>query len=221
MSLLLDRFIEIESRTGVKYGKMNMGFGLTKEHHDFFHKSHFIEFEDLLSSNSMDALEQTVGTLVTSADWMHQGHDVWRRGEPIKKVTLHRGFAEIASSLCKKRLRLAYDQVIEGPLSQNPLNLIEASPVRRVVCGLILQLNPISSVENSLIPKKRGNGIFFSPFCKLDFPKDCHLFMIAYTEKFAQYVYEKRAPNIHALKKLDYVFGDRLRTDTHPLLPRF
>ena len=198
-----------------------MGFGLTKEHHDFFHKNHFIEFEDLLSSKEVETLENAIDSLVTSEDWIHVGHDMWRRDETIKKVTLHKGLAEIASSLCKKSpLRLAYDQVIEGPLSKNTLNLIEASAIRKVVCGLTIQLNPSSTAENPLVPKKRGAGVFFSPFCELDFPKDCHLFMIAYTEKMAQYVHETRAPNMHALKKLDYVFGDKLRTDTHPLLAR-
>lgn len=201
--------------------KVDMGFALTKEHHDFFHKNHFIEFEDLLSSKEMDPLEKAIDSLVTSEDWIHVGHDGWRREESIKKVTFHKGFAEVASSLCKKSpLRLAYDQVIEGPLSKDPLNLIEASAIRKVVCGLILQLNPTSSAESPLVPKKRGSGVFFSPFCELDFPKDCHLFMITYTEKVAQYVHETRDPNMHALKKLDYVFGDRLKGDTHPLLTR-
>jgi hypothetical protein len=199
--------------------KVNMGFGLAREHHDFFHKNHFIEFEELLSSKEMDALENSIDALVTSEDWIHVGHDVWRRDKAIKKVTVHKGLAEIASSLCKKSpLRLAYDQVIEGPLSRDLLNLIEASAVQKIVCGLTLQLDPTFSTENPLVPKKRGAGVFFSPFCKLDFPTDCHLFMIAYTVKIAQYVYEPHAPNMHALKQLGYVFGDRLRVDTHPLL---
>lgn len=198
-----------------------MGFGLTKEHHDFFHRNHFIEFEDLLSSEETDPLERAAACAVTSRDWIRVGHDLWRRDTSVKKVTVHRGLAEIASSLCKKSpLRLAYDQVIEGSFSKDPLNLIEASAIRKVVCGLTLQLNPTSSVENPLVPKKRGAGVFFSPFYTLDFPKDCHLFMIVYTERLAQYVHETRAPNMHALKKLDYVFGDRLRTTTHPLLAR-
>ncbi|MDJ0651416.1 MAG: hypothetical protein QNJ27_00125 [Simkaniaceae bacterium] len=196
-----------------------MGFGLAKAHHDFFHKNHFIEFEELLSPKEMDALENAIDAVVTSKDWIHAGHDVWRRAKAIKKVTVHKGLAEIASSLCKKSpLRLAYDQVIKGPLSNDLLNLIEASAIQKVVCGLTLQLYPTVSTENPLIPKKRGAGVFFSPFCNLDFPKNCHLFMIAYTVKMSQYVHETRAPNIHALKKLGYVFGDRLRVDTHPLL---
>ncbi|MCP5504885.1 MAG: hypothetical protein H7A41_07005 [Chlamydiales bacterium] len=196
-----------------------MGFGLTKEHHDFYHKNHFIEFEDLLSSKEMDALEKALDSLVTTEDWIHTGHDVWRRDESIKKVTLHKGLAEIASNLCKKSpLRIAYDQVIEGPLSKDTLNLIEASSIRKVVCGLTLQLSIASSIENPFVPKKRGSGVFFSPFSELDFPKDCHLFMIVYTEKLAQYVHETRDPNMHALKKLDYVFGDKMRSTTHPIV---
>lgn len=196
-----------------------MGFGLTKEHHDFFHKHHFIEFEDLLSTKESETLKKAIDLISISEDWIHEGHDVWRLKEAIKKVTLHKGLAEIALHLCKKKpLRIAYDQVIEGPLSKNPLNLIEASSIRRVVCGLTLQLDKASTAESPLVPKKQGSGVFFSPFCQLNFPEHCHLLMIAYTERTSQYIHEKRDPNLHALKKLGYVFGDRLKNDTHPLL---
>lgn len=198
-----------------------MGFGLTKEHHDYYHENHFIEFEELLSEKELDPLEEAIDTLVPTEDWIHAGHDVWRLNDQIKKVTLRKNLAEIASNLCKKRpLRLAYDQVIEGPLSKEPLNLIEMSSIRKVVCGLILQLAPSSTVEESLVPKKRGSGIFFSPFCELNFPKDSHLFMIVYTEDTALYIHEIRDPNVYALKKLRYGYGDRLKTETHPILFR-
>lgn len=196
-----------------------MGFGLTKEHHDFFHKNHFIEFDDLLSAKEVDSLEKAIDSSISSEEWIHAGHDLWRNETRIQKVTLHKGFAEIASNLCKKKpLRLAYDQAIEGPLSKEPLNLIEASSIRKVVCGLVIQLEPTSAEEEPLVPKKRGSGVFFSPFCTLNFPANCHLFMIAYTERVAQYILEIRDPNRHALKKLGYGFGDCLRTDTHPIL---
>lgn len=199
--------------------KVNMGFGLTKEHHDYYHENHFIEFEDLLTSKEADQLEEAFITLTPAEDWIHAGHDVWRRDERVKKVTLRKNLAEIASNLSKKRpLRLAYDQIVEGPLSHHPLNLIEISSIRKVVCGLVLQLAPSSNSEEPLVPKKRGSGVFFSPFCELKFPENSHLFMITYTEKISLYLHEKRDPNLNSLKKLNYGFGDHLTSDTHPIL---
>ena len=197
-----------------------MGFGLIKEHHSFFHKHRFIEFEDLLPSKKIDRLKELTLASIPPQKWIEKGHDLWRQNKEIEPITLHRGLAEIASNLCKKKpLRIAYDQLIRAPLTTVPLTLIKASAMRKVICGCIIQLSsdtPLS--ENPLIPKKQGNGIFFSPLCQLDFPQGCHLLLIVYTERSSQYVYEMDAPNLHFLKNLGYVFGDALRSDTHPLL---
>ncbi|QVL57459.1 MAG: hypothetical protein KFB93_08810 [Simkaniaceae bacterium] len=205
--------------------KVNMGFGLTKEHLDFYHENHFIEFEDLLSSKEVDQIEMGIDSVIPKEshgkEWIKAGHDVWRHDEQVKKIILRKNLAETASSLSKKRpLRIAYDQVIEGPLSKEPHNLIEVSSIRKVVCGLALQLESASTIEHPLVPKKRGSGIFFYPFQELNFPENCHLLMIAYTEEIALYIHEKRDPNVHALKKLGYGYGDRLLSTTHPILYR-
>lgn len=183
--------------------------GLTKDHLDFFHRHKFLEIEELMS-------EDDIHTINAELDGHH--YDLWRTNDTLKKIILKRSLAGIAAELSKiQPIRIAYDRLINGPLGKEPLNLIEMSAIRRVVSGVIIQLNSYEGDEPH-IPKKRGSGTFFTPFFPLNFPEGCKLLLIAYTEDKALYIREPRDPNCHALKKLDYSFNDRLRTETHPIL---
>ncbi len=186
-----------------------MRFGLAKEHHDFFHHHHFVEFEDLLTSEEVDGIEESTGSTK---------HDLWRTDDRIKKIVLRPTLAEVASNLSKKYpIRIGYDLLIDGPISEKSLNLIEMSSIRKVVCGLVIQLSNYDG-EDPIVPKKKGSGIYFNPFFPLSFPEGCHLLLIAYAADVAIYIPEKRDPNLHALKKLRYGFGDHLRSETHPIV---
>lgn len=186
-----------------------MRFGLTKDHLDFFHKHKFIELEELMTDDEIDTINSELND---------QTYDVWRTNGTLKKIILKPTLAEVAAQLSKAQpIRIAYDRLIEGPLAKEPLNLIETSAIRRVVSGVVIQLESYDG-EEPLVPKKKGSGIFFAPYHPLIFPEGCKLLLIVYTESKAFYVHETRDPNCHALKKLGYVFNDRLRTDMHPIL---
>ena len=196
-----------------------MPFGLTKDHLDFYYKNQFIEFEALLSPEEVNQLESGLDTVIKKERWTHAGHDAWRKDSQIKKITLRKDFAEIASHLSKKQtLRIAYDQAIRGPLSTTSWTLTEMSAIRKIASAMLVQLGSSSPTFSPFIPQIRGNATFLSPECPLVFPENVHLFLIVYSPKDAQYVYEKRDPNVHALKKFGYVFGDHLNSQTHPLL---
>lgn len=183
--------------------------GLTKDHLDFFHRHKFIELEELMTEDEIHTI---------NAELNGKTYDVWRTSDPLKKIILKRSLAGIASQLSKVQpIRIAYDRLIEGPIAKEPLNLIEMSSIRRVISGVVIQLDSYDG-EDPLVPKKRGSGVFFTPFHPLSFPEGCKLLLIAYTESKALYIRETRNPNCHALKKLDYVFNDRLRSDTHPII---
>lgn len=186
-----------------------MRFGLIKDHLDFFHKHKFIELEELMTEDEIDTINSKLND---------QKYDVWRTNDALKKIILKPTLAEVAAQLSKVQpIRIAHDRLLEGPLAKEPLNLIETSSIRRVVSGVVIQLESYDG-EEPLVPKKKGSGIFFAPYHPLVFPKGCKLLLIVYTEVKALYIRELRDPNCHALKKLDYVFNDRIRTETHPIL---
>ncbi|MBF5058947.1 hypothetical protein [Candidatus Neptunochlamydia vexilliferae] len=172
-----------------------MRFGLTKEHHDFFHRHHHIEFEGLLS-------EEDVKRLYSDTE----KRDRWRTNPEIKKIVLRSTLAEVASNLCKvSPLRIGFDQtILNSGEEERFLPLNEKSSIQKVACGLILDQN--------------GSGTFFSP--EFSFPLTHPALLIVYVEEKAQYIHEEKDPYNHALKKLGYGFGDRIRSDTHPIVFR-
>lgn len=184
-------------------------YGLTKDHLAFFHKHKFLELEELLNNDEINTI---------NSELEGNSFNLWRTNPTLKKIILKPELGGLASELSKVQpIRIAYDRLIKGPVGKEPLSLTEISAIRRVVSGVVIQLESYDG-EEPHIPKKKGSGTFFSPYFPLNFTKDCKLILIAYTESKAFYVHEPRDPNGHALKKLDYSFNDRLCSETHPII---
>ncbi|MCB1109629.1 MAG: hypothetical protein KDK64_01490 [Chlamydiia bacterium] len=212
-----------------------MRFALTKDHLDFFYRHHYIEFEELLSPDEVEALlsgiEEVLSKRIKSS-WTPEavyraGYNIWSENPSVKKVALSSHLAEIASQLSKERtLRLAFDQVLYGAPSETPLfaeprTLKTLSSVQPVICGLILTLKNDEAFEDPQ-PKKPGNATFFSPRHPLSFDYlsqnlSTIQYLIVYTGDKALYVHTPTDPHTHVLKKQSYVFGDRLGS-SHPIV---
>lgn len=214
----------------------------------YFRKNHAIEFE-LLSPLQLDELnhgiEQALGPSAgESADkTFAAGRDLWRRNELVKKYVTNRSLAEIASELIEyKPLRLAFDQFYPSlsktspflqkglykQFLQQPRSLKEISSIQGLLCGLVICLSGEPGEENkpvTIFPSIPGNGTFFSVDAVLDFQEllqeQAHRYlMVAYTHATSIYVLEENDPQTHELKRLGYVFGDKLSDRDHPLVYR-
>ncbi|WP_420421327.1 hypothetical protein [Simkania sp.] len=150
----------------------------------------------------------------------------------------------------KKPLRMGFDQALYipqvfheskenmPPLFKKETSLASTSCLQGIVCGLILHLDapavPTESSELSIeedvqklipIPKQAGSGIFFSPDTPLSLehlmstPGTCQI-LIAYTTDISLYRLCEDDPHTHTYKKMGYVFGDRLKNTSHPLVFR-
>lgn len=150
----------------------------------------------------------------------------------------------------KRPLRIGFDQVFYTPkavheakdkmppLFKKETSLTSTSCLQGIACGLILHLDspavPTSSSELSIqedvqklipIPRQAGSGIFFSPDTPLSLehlmstPGICQI-LIAYTSETTLYRYCEDDPHTHIYKKMGYVFGDRLKNSSHPLVYR-
>lgn len=114
------------------------------------------------------------------------------------------------------------------------MTLKQMSSIQGIVSGLILTLSDTPSEKELLkteedhsvltpYPGKIGSGLFFFPNVPLSFdylletPGISQL-LIVYTKETALYIHNPMDPHTHALKKLGYVFGDRLRSSTHPIV---
>jgi hypothetical protein len=127
-----------------------MKFTTAKEHRDFFQKQGWIEFEDLISSEQITAIQQQVEQTVMSRlprshmsleEGYMQGHDLWRSNSLLRKWATHPKLAQIASELIEKKpLRLGYDQFF-------PSSLKQGQSIHKVSCKTPLSLKEIASLE--------------------------------------------------------------------------
>ncbi len=177
------------------------------------------------------------------------GRDIWRKNDVVKRVVWDKQLVGIASELMRKRfIRLGYDQfLLGGPLKEAPkstkdelqgartlllnqqTNLEEISCIRGALCGLIICLSsakePIERLPTSLFPVESGHITYFTSQANIDFSElskrvGQKFLLIVYAEKTTLYIANEKDPNWHGLKRLGYVFGDRVRDSLHPVLHR-
>ncbi len=174
--------------------------------------------------------------------------DLWRESALIKKIVLSRRLADLVFQLTKiKPVRLAYSQCLKTPTRESSIEnlpsffhqditLQEVSSIKNILCGVVIHLSccdreesPLSlSIEEDVdtlcpMPKKPGSGIFFSSDTPLNFKRLFELpaqnyLLIAYAGERALYEHEENDPHKHYLKKLGYVFNDKLTSLTHPIV---
>lgn len=204
-----------------------MRYSLLSEHREILFREGCVEFEELCMPEEVAALRlaidhATVGATSAMARFDH-GFDLWRKEEVVSRIVHRRRLAEVAADLFQSYpLRLAFDQLLLPGLflDQPPLTLEQISPIGQVVGGLILMIDePVE--EGSLgYPTAVGRGSFVRATTPISLTAPGRALLIVYCESRAQYLYNLGAPQLHRLKRLGYVFGDRLREDLHPTLVR-
>lgn len=196
------------------------------------------------ASQELNAILQRPGKKSQRLVVFEQGRDVWRRNAGIQKITCSRKVAQTAAELLDVQpLQLAYDQLLEAGGSSeqgkpftlaeklhNDLSLAERSSFQGLVGGWILCLDGPEELEGEIdafLPRTAGAMVFFKADHPLDFSellaeteRPVHYLMVAYGSQPLVYVQNSDDSHTHALKDLQYVFGDRMKETTHPVLTR-
>jgi hypothetical protein len=176
---------------------------------------------------------------LSSQEIFVKGRDLFRSNEKLRKIVTQPRLAEVVSELIEtKPLRLGYDQLIPAfapslfqkvahqsyeNFIEKATNLIEVSCVKEVLAGVLICLGPDTQEDLSLFGK--GHVVVFHPETPLNLmrlkshPGQRYL-LIVYTEKQAHYILEPRDPQTHDLKNLGYIFNDKLKDQTHPVVYR-
>jgi len=175
------------------------------------------------------------GTISSSREYGAFGRDVSRESLAIRKVLYATGLAEIARELAGSRvLRFAYDQLYTCPdvplpaREEGRYTLAEASCVSRLAGAFLFCLEGEYDgprEEGDRFPCRAGNAMFLAP--NVPWHVQAHVtrsqqkfLLLAYAEDRSQYILEPRDAHTHTLKRLGYVFGDRLSEKWHPTLVR-
>ncbi|MGZ3632751.1 MAG: hypothetical protein ACXU9U_00450 [Parachlamydiaceae bacterium] len=212
-------------------------FTLAREHYIHFEKQQFLELEGMLSLQQLQQLKENIkhALTLTKKEYWHtdpkkmfdKGRDLWRKDDQVKKIVLDKHLAAIASDLTgEKLIRLGYDQFLSSECSfeQSDVSLESVSSIQGIVCGAMICLTGcIQEKRSPFFPTKEGNIVFFSPQILVDFSMfspEQEFLLIVYGGKTSIYIHNEKDSNLHAFKKLGYVFGDRLNDQLNPVLIR-
>jgi hypothetical protein len=196
-------------------------FATSSEQREFFSQHGFIAFEELLPPEEAAELGACLSLHATLSSYA-AGRDLWRENPLVKKVVLRRDLAEVASALLHTGpLRIAYDQLLLAPLPfTQPVSLHHISALQPMLGGYALALGAAQTRTTGLLPTACGDALFFNASfpLPLDDLGGQPFLLITYCAHKTLYTLQRGDPGVHTLKKLGYVFGDRIHSHTHPLI---
>ncbi len=179
-----------------------------------------------------------------------EGHDLWRANPALQKLVSQARFTEIAAELLETRtLRLGCDQIFpsreQKPFLNETLQVyshfleevasLEAiSCLKGIACGVMICLGAKGEAEKphtdsidviDVFPKSRCHVIFFQASAQVNWNRlYSHLgqtfYLVVFTNLHAHYQLEPRDPHTHTLKRLGYIFNDKLNDRLHPIIYR-
>jgi hypothetical protein len=199
-------------------------FALTKEQRAFYALHGWIEFADLLGAKELIHCQTA---LSKAGEGKFAGRDSWRESAELHKIVARRPFGSIAHELTHTApLRLGFTQFLHSSLPfPQSANLDTFSSLTAPVCGILFCLKEGDGHHPPIFSSTPGHGVFFHPQTPIPFdwlkehPK-CAYLLFAYVEQVSLYKLNPFDPATHYLKKLGYVFGDRVRDNTHPVIYR-
>ena len=216
-----------------------MRFKIDPAHTTFFQQNGFIEFEEALGGQEelLPLLEGALKKRLTkdpslcSAEELYRaGRDLWRTSKEIQKKVFSHPLAEIAAQLFnKKTLLIGFDQLLKTTQTPGFPGLVAAplhaySSIQPLAGALLLHLAG-DPTPSPFIPRTPQHVLALSPTLPIPWeiffqtPHQTFL-LIAYASPESLYVHEKKDLHLHALKKMGYGYGDRLRHEHHPIVCR-
>lgn len=164
-----------------------MNFAVDGRHRDFFRKSRWIEFDELLSPQQLEIINREIKPVLASRlktpltylpafavdKFFEKGRDLWRGAPSLKKILLSKPLAEAASELIEQKpLRFGYDQLFPSLnniqnenqtyalLLRTQPTLQEISCIQGVLCGLMLCLKADPQKATSEDSKEKPTTVF-------------------------------------------------------------
>jgi hypothetical protein len=205
-----------------------MKFFVDDKEKEFFKQNGLLGIEEIFSPEEIDLLRREVEKKV----FLHEVKDLALSGGEIQKILFSKKMAQVAFELAgKSPLRYGYDlffRCSSAPKALSP----SISPLLICACiplesdETIEEHKPVPFIlhqEDLYLPK--GAVLFFAPNVLFSLSSsqaapDPSYLLFVYSGLRAQYTYQVGDPFTHDLKRLGYVFGDRLKSATHPILYR-
>ena len=204
-----------------------MKFFVEDRDREFFQKNGLFLVEDVFSEEEIELIRLGAETQVLSGSMK----DLALSKGKVQEVLFSKKLAQIAFALAGEiTLRYGYDMFFR--LSEPPMQLSTAVDPLVIGACIALESGEDSSLpevapftlRNEDLPRAKGSVLFFSPKVSLSFSPlsrktgNRSFLLLLYAGAQAQYLYHPEDPHTHDLKRIGYVFGDRLKGESHPFL---
>jgi hypothetical protein len=199
----------------------------------FYTQNGFLELEGVFSPSECEALllaiHQTMQKRL-AAEFIN-GRDLWRESLVLKTTLLSKKLIGLIFAASRRpSLRLAFDQWFPpGFTLKTPEKIERLFSIQGLVCTGFIKLDPTpiqlppksAPLGLSPFPQGQGNVLLMKPSLLLNWPPvfpPIGLYCVSYCFPASVYVQNPLDPAGINLRKLDYGYGDPLRSDTHPLI---
>lgn len=229
------RFFVVDFLSWIVNNGSTMKFSISLDQRNFLNQKGYIPFYALLSNQELKTLNDALPSkkLVSL-------RDLWRENDAIKQIVFSRRLVNLVYEMTNtKPLRIAFDHYLpeksksrleteKKSSSEAFFEVLEPVQDRNSINPLVGMFLLILSTDENLNEETgitAGGGYFILPTTtisldELSLTPNQRLFLIGYGDSHSQYLYEERDPEVHHLKTLGYVFGDKLNDHMHPILFR-
>ncbi len=203
-----------------------MKYQISANQHHFFQKHHWITFEEVVSDVEQKKLVDAVKKRALYAD-------LCSNIQEVRDVLFLPRLSTIAVQLCHKApLRYGFDELFcEKSVNQGFTMLSDERALSGLEIAMMLCIEGnctaefVSKKGIDIFPKNEREALFFTPSSICDPLALMHhrgqtFLLFTWANRGAMYLYNLKDPNVHALKKQGYVFGDKVKEKTHPILCR-
>jgi hypothetical protein len=201
-----------------------MRYFIDNKHNLFFSTNKHLYFENIFNETDINTIQKEIlniykkrkSSLKESEYELYR--DLWRDSDLLLKKS--KDIGKILLLLRREKLlRLAFDQVLHKdmplPYLDETITLKTLSPIQGVIGGIFIFLS-------NTTPTPSTNFLFikedFEFTLKDLFENTSHLYLIAFSNLKAQYIFNENDLAAHKFKKLGYSYGDFLVDKYNPLI---
>ena len=160
--------------------------------------------------------------------------------ELVEKKVFRLGYDQLLPARYQVQFSESTSKIYTKFLEQS-LTLEAVSCLQGVTCGIMFALGEIENQESTnempasgsgdnseginVFPSKPGRVIFFQPNVNINWHElysnpGQSFYLIVYTQATAHYQLQPQDPHTHDLKRLGYIFNDKLSDKLHPIVYR-
>lgn len=202
-----------------------MRYTTTSQQLSYFQRESHIDLKDLFTEEEIKNLKNLLDETLAkhkAASPTHRllaGHDLQRENPAIYKALQPSRLGQVASQLFnKKKLLIALTQYYLA-YGETVATASDISSYTEICGCMLMNLSDQPLPDLPYLPVEHGDVVFYKENFPIEFTNlDLPILLVVFATDKSRYRQNEKDPHKNHPKKLGLGAGDRLTTDTHPLI---